>query len=126
MSNVIEKSLIDCIRPPYIPQGYAVSEHKEGGLIEWNPEKIDLLGELSRESLNANVLDYLLENPHLIPEEWKSKYVFFWGTVYSRSTGHKCVRCLGWHEEWKWFWSSRSVDLVFDSKRLAAVLKIPL
>ena len=33
--------------------------------------------------LNANVLDYLLANSHLIPEEWKGKATFFWG----RSTG---------------------------------------
>ena len=35
--------------------------------------------------LNSNVLDYLLANPHYIPEEWKAPtfgMVFFWGTIY--------------------------------------------
>lgn len=32
--------------------------------------------------LCADVLDYLLEHPEKIPEEWKGKLVFFWGTIY--------------------------------------------
>jgi len=37
--------------------------------------------------MNANVLDYLLAHPELIPEDWKNKYVFFWGTIYRYSSG---------------------------------------
>lgn len=119
-----ESRLIDCNILPFIPEGYKVHEHKKGGQFEWNPQNIALSGEnISDKALNANVLDYLLENPHLIPEEWKDKYVFFPGTIYLRSTGQKCIRCLGWHEEWKWFWSSRSAEIVFDSKRQAAILR---
>lgn len=35
--------------------------------------------------LCADVLDELLANPIRIPDEWKGKLVFFWGTTYSIS-----------------------------------------
>lgn len=50
--------------------------------------------------LNANVLDALFENPHLIPEDWKKdengnvRFVFFWGTIYRGSDGNLSVRYL--------------------------------
>ena len=52
--------------------------------------------------LNANVLDYLLAHPTLIPDEWKDKYIFFWGTVYRHSLGGLCVRYLCFSDgEWR-------------------------
>ena len=57
----------------------------------------------SRKVLNANVLDYLLAHPELIPEEWKGKCLFFWGTIYRRSNGHLYVRFLYWFgDRWRW------------------------
>lgn len=50
--------------------------------------------------LNANILDALYENTHLIPEEWKrdengnTRYIYFWGTIYSDRVGSLWVRCL--------------------------------
>ncbi len=41
--------------------------------------------------LNANILDALYENPHLIPGNWRKDaydntlYIYFWGTIYFRS-----------------------------------------
>jgi hypothetical protein len=32
---------------------------------------------IARPVFNANLLDYLLKNPHLIPAEWKGKDAFF-------------------------------------------------
>ena len=77
--------------------------------------------------LNANVLDYLLENPHLIPEEWKSdptdeyrskgyQRIHFLGTLYEHSHGGLAARYIEWREEverrgylaictGKWGWS---------------------
>ena len=53
--------------------------------------------------MNANVLDYLLAHPELIPEDWKNKYVFFWGTIYRYSSGGLCVRYLCWNgSKWRW------------------------
>jgi len=56
--------------------------------------------------VNANVLDYLLANPHLIPEEWKGKAVFFWGTIYRDRGDYLCVHCLLWGGV-GWRWRSR-------------------
>ncbi len=52
--------------------------------------------------LNANILDALLEYPHLIPEDWKKDengktlYIFFWGTEYRYRGGSLYVRDLHW------------------------------
>ncbi len=65
---------------------------------------------------HPNVLDALLEHPHLIPESWKvdeqgrTRYVFFWAVVYRDSQATDAslyVRCLffrvaGWHEGCRW------------------------
>ena len=109
--------LINCDAPPSIPNGWRVEEadqlvNRVRGVFEWDPNKVKLhlspnqMGgkpikgeqlqtELANESvLNANILDYLLVHPALIPDEWKGKYVFFWGTVFRSSSGSLCVRCL--------------------------------
>ena len=50
--------------------------------------------------LNANELDALYDNPHLLPEDWKKdekgniRFIFFWGTIYRNSDGHLFVRYI--------------------------------
>lgn len=122
--NVVEH-VIDCDAQPFVPDGWSVEEHQKGGAFKWDKETQKdalylskgqagskyiegnkLRKELTDKStpvLNANVLDYLLANPHLIPEEWKGKCVFFWGTVYRGRGGDLCVRCLYWSGGgWRW------------------------
>jgi hypothetical protein len=108
---VIKKHLIDCDADPFVPDGWKVEEHIKGGRLEWDPENVSLY--LSRKQqdgvisgdklrkelkgkpvLNACVLDYLMANPNLIPNEWKGKCINFWGTIYRISVGLLCVRCL--------------------------------
>ena len=44
-----------------------------------------------------------IEYRKLIPEEWKGKYVFFWGTIYRNSGGYLNVRYLYWGgDSWSW------------------------
>lgn len=128
---------IDCDAEPLIPEGCNLVEHKKGGRWEWNPnihfylsEKQkknessvgnDLQKELANQPvLNANVLDYLLAHPELIPEKWKGKVIFFWGTIYRTSSGRLCVRGLRWNgSEWR-----RNYDWLddgFGSNRPAAL-----
>lgn len=125
--------LIDCDVNPFIPNGWAVEEHKKGGMFKFNPEKIslylskkqkkgsigghDLRKELAdKPVMNANVLDYLLAHPELIPEEWKGKYIFFWGTIYRNSVGSLCVRCLRWNGSgWCWYGYWLGSDFNSDS-----------
>ena len=117
--------LIDCDADPFVPPNWKVEQHIKGGQFVFDPASVslylskkqqngntilgdDLRKELRRKKvLNANVLDYLLAHPELIPEEWRGKYVFFWGTIYRSSRGNLCVRCLcfsggGWRSNYDW------------------------
>lgn len=134
--KMIER-LIDCDSTPFIPKGWSVEEHKKGGLLKFDPAKIflylskkqkkriigghDLRKELSgKPVMNANVLDYLLVHPELIPEEWKGKAIFFWGTIYRDSDDSLCVRYLNWSSS-RWDWGYYWLDNDFYSKPPAAL-----
>ena len=129
--------LIDCDAAPFIPDGWSVEEHKKGGIWKWGSKKIELF--LTKEQkksyevgneirkklegksvLNANVLDFLLAHPELIPEEWKGKAIFFWGTIYRGSAGNLYVRCLHWGGT-KWVSVGHWLDNDFDVNNPAAV-----
>ncbi len=108
----IVKHLIDMDAGPYVPDGWKVESHKKGGQLEWDSRKVQLYlskeqqgekyieGNKLRKELetqpvyNANMLDYLLAHTDLIPEEWKGKYIFFWGTIFRGAGGDLCVRDL--------------------------------
>ncbi len=122
---------------PALPFGGATIEyHKKGGMITLNPSAITLhLSEHQKNGksieghklrkelekmpvMNACVLDYLLANPHLIPEEWKGKAVFFWGTIFRYSDGNLYVRCLIWRGgQWQSYygWLDRDWDGSFPA-----------
>ena len=114
---------------PLVPDGWRVEEHQKGGMFKWDPAQVKLhlvhgqkngkmieghklRKELSgKPVLNANVLDYLLAHPHLIPEEWKkgergnTRHIFFWGTIYRDSVGYLYVRYLYWDGgRWNWYY----------------------
>ncbi len=134
--KMIER-LIDCDSAPFVPNGWSVEEHKKGGLFKFDPSKIsfylskkqkkgsigghDLSKDLAdKPVMNANVLDYLLAHPELIPEEWKGKYIFFWGTIYRGSNGYLYVRGLYWNGS-KWSWGCDWLDYDFASDNPAAL-----
>ncbi|KKP92066.1 MAG: hypothetical protein UR94_C0006G0025 [Parcubacteria group bacterium GW2011_GWA2_36_10] len=118
--------LIDCDADPLCPEGWEVVEHRKHGQLEWNPAKIRLYlskqqtggmgiedNELRKELevlpvMNANVLDYLLKHPELVPDEWD--IAFLWGTIYrDLISGELCVRCLCRHPRglcWSYRWLS--------------------
>ena len=127
---VVSDGVIDCDADPYVPDGWLVLPDDEQlpnrvcGTLRWDKEaqkdalyldkgQSNLIGgnelrkALARQPvLNANVLDYLLAHPHFIPEEWKGRVVFFWGTIYCFRRGNRLsvflhrnrlgVRCLHW------------------------------
>ena len=120
----IVKHVIDCDSYPSNPGGCScrIIEHRKGGQLEFNPADISLhvsknqtnnfpgiagnllWRELDRDGLhvlNANVLDYLLAHPELIPMEWKDKVVLFWGTTF-RDNGHAYVAGIRWHNGGVW------------------------
>jgi len=124
---VTPEHVVDLDADPFIPDGWTVEEHQKGGQFQWNAANValhldkcqkngkvingnKLRKELAKKSVfNANVLDYLLAHPHLIPEEWKGKFVFFWGTVYRGRSGGLYVRCLTW-DGGRWYWSFLWLD----------------
>jgi hypothetical protein len=135
---IYPEHLIDCDASPFIPEGWTVEEHKKGGLYKFDSGKISLYlskkqkkggysegNDLRKELVNmpvpnANVLDYLLAHPELIPELWKGKAVFFWGTIYRISLGGLSVRCLYWLGS-EWGWSCHWLGGNFSSDRPAAL-----
>ncbi len=146
--SVVEH-VIDCDADPFNPWekgGWTVEEHQKGGTFTWDASQVELylasgqmngkviegnrlrkeLTEKSTPVLNANVLDYLLANPHLIPEEWEkdgqgnTRYIFFWGTVYRDCNGCFGVRCLYW-DDGGWRWSDFWLDDGWDNGNPAAV-----
>lgn len=115
--------LIDTDAAPFRRPDWFVEKHIGRGLWRWNPDSIELflskkqkekyqIGHELREIiesltgkmvLNANVLDYLLDHSGLIPESWKGKEIFFWGTIYRDHHSKLYVRCLRWYDsEWRW------------------------
>ncbi len=124
------KHIIDCDANPYVPNGWKSESHRKHGMFNWNQKKIHLylpanrkLGKciegkkLQKEVenqpiVNANVLDYLLVHPELIPESWKGEVIFFWATIYRDSFGRLCVRCLYWNgNSWRWIYHWIDDDL---------------
>jgi len=101
----------------HIGEGWAIVEKRADGLYV-NGRKVILYlskrqmkgkqftGHELREELtgkpvlNANLLDAIADNPHLIPEDWKkddngnTRYIFFWATIYRNSNGVLSVRYL--------------------------------
>lgn len=126
-SIAVIEHVIDCDAQPYLPDGWFVEEHQKGGQWKFDPKQVNfylskgqqggktiegnkLRKELAKKPVfNANVLDYLFANPHLIPEDWKkdengnTRYIFFWGTVYRSRGGYLFVRYLCW-DGGAWYW----------------------
>lgn len=131
---------IDCDADPFNPWAndrFTIEEHQRGGQWKFDPKRVELFLSSSQKGdkilegiegnklrkelakkpvLNANVLDYLLAHPELIPDEWKknengnTRYIFFWGTIYCDIDGRLYVRYLRssdrvWH--WSYFWTVR-------------------
>lgn len=143
--NGTSGQVIDCDADPFVPDGWKVEAHTKGGSLNFDPALVQfyladgqkngksiegnkLRKELANMSvMNANVLDYLLANPDLIPEDWKTdesgntRYIFFWGTIYRDSDGDLCVRCLCWGGG-RWRWSYGWLGGSWSGDRPAAVL----
>ncbi len=123
-SGSAQQNIIDCDAVPVIPNGLRIEESDQlsgrvrGQFVFDNKIKLylsrnqqdgqimkgtELIKELANEPvLPANVLDYWLKNPHLIPDELKKDangctlHIFFFGTIYRGSRGRLYVRCLCW------------------------------
>jgi hypothetical protein len=141
--QVIEH-LIDCDADPFVPDGWKVEEHQKGGAFKFDASKVQFYLDKGQQNgkyiegnklrkalsgkpvLNANVLDYLLKHPELIPDDWKkdengnTRYIFFWGTIYRSSDGLLYVRYLCWGGG-RWGWDAGWLDCGWGSSNPAAV-----
>ena len=149
MTTAIEH-IIDCDANPNMLDGYfdKVIEHKKMGqlildfsminlYLPANYEAYDCDGRMwecelrSLPVLNANVLDYLMAHPEIIPDTWKKRlkngqrpYIFFWGTIYLDGGGHYNVRFLGWDDKnKKWAESLVWLDAPTSFRSFAAILE---
>ncbi|MFA5070643.1 MAG: hypothetical protein WC528_05185 [Patescibacteria group bacterium] len=125
--------IINCDAQPRTHSSWKmrIEKHLKGGQLRWDSNKVELWfcdeqkngsiwGDQLRKKLkgqpvlNACVLEYLLNNPRLIPESWKGKQVFFWGTIYRYAeTDQLQVRYLCWRDgKWSWnfYWLGHSFD----------------
>ncbi len=99
MQLLVANYLVDLDADPFIPEGWKIESHTKGGKVQFNPNMVDLYlsdeqkkgsteGNDLRKKIetknpyNANLLDFYLAHPELIPESWKGKFIFFWGTIY--------------------------------------------
>lgn len=132
------EDLIDCDATPFIPNDWMVEEHRKCGRLRFDATKVslylsnkqkkgiiighDLLKELlGKPVMNANVLDHLLAHQEFIPEEWKNKYVFFWGTIYCDANGYLYVRYLDWNF-CSWIWRYYRLDVNLNHLSFAALM----
>ena len=87
----------------------------------WQEDGMRIYEDMRSESLNANVLDYLLEHPDLIPRRWKKYCVVFWGTTFRDTNNDLCVGCLGFYKALnKWGIIVKLVDDYFGPSWPAA------
>ncbi len=62
--------------------------------------------------LDARVLQMLLKNQHLIPEDWKKSVVFFDGTILQDRSGDRATLFLFCDGDEEWHWGlSRICDI---------------
>ncbi len=138
------KNQLDTSVEPSVPSGMQVDYHsQELGVIDCNcinatlytnpaqQNHLELINGNALEQelrgfqlLNATILDHLLKNTHLIPEEWKKYAVTFWGTIYRRKgdfSHARHVRCLVWRDS-HWQSEFRSLSGYWRQDRPAAII----
>lgn len=130
--------LVDLDKTPFIPDGWSIAPDSEQlpnrirGKVKFDQSKIALHLDDSQKSgkvaegnklkkklekmpvYGAQQLDFYLANPHLIPEDWKGKVIFFWGTIYRSARGDLYVRYLCWSgDRWNWnyYWLGHGWDV---------------
>lgn len=90
---------VDCDAEPFVPEGWRVEKHVKGGFLDAESIQVALSLPAGEVPYNANLLDYLLAHPELVPEKWEHSAVIFTGTIY-HWLGASCVRYLNGGANW--------------------------
>ena len=74
--------------------------------------KITNFEQRAKVGLNACVLDYLLKNPEVIPQDFKNKNIVFTGTMFKDGGGNELYKNLTDQEDpsGKWTWGKTYPD----------------
>ncbi len=145
---VIKKHVIDLQAVSYVSSNWTVEEHQKGTPLQWDVSKVQLYLDNDQKNgksiegsklhkllvgkpvMNANVLDYLVANPFLIPKNWRRnqeghlRRIFFWGTIYRDSKGKLHVRYMSFNNsDWNWYSSACGLDDFFRDNDPAAYLR---
>lgn len=64
--------------------------------------------------LNSSVLDYLLKNPQVIPQDWKDKTVVFTGTLFKDGGGSPLYKTL-FYQDGTWQWGKAYPEYFLDN-----------
>ena len=81
----------------------------------------------NKQVLNACIMDALRANPQLIPEDWKqdeqgrTRYIYFWGTIFRGADGDLYVEYLCWRGG-QWYWNYDWLVYDWDDQYPAASL----
>jgi hypothetical protein len=112
--GLVGRVLVDLDADPFVPDGWQLVDHCRGGTFAWDLSKIGLylapeqksgssvlgyeLLEILRQGphvpFNANLVDFILANTHLIPDPEIFCFSCAWGTRYKNRDGQECVRGL--------------------------------
>lgn len=136
----MKKHIIDLEKAPKIPNWGTLVEHKGKGKIDMSKQKFELhlepeqkngsiVGNILKEKLGDNVLNiniaqYFIDNPKEYPEEWKGKYVHFWGTIIRDGVGDLVVPFLceiGGTVVLGWLWLGDVWDRSYPALRFASM-----
>ncbi len=112
--------IIDCDAEPFIPEGFTLLSHEKGGTIEWEPStEQERYCHLFNQRFNTNVLWFLWEHQHLIPDSWGKREWWRWGygpdsyfrgTCYLSPHRHVSHLCLYRAPDGSWNWGYQWLD----------------
>lgn len=74
-----------------------------------------------KQTLNACILDALLANQELIPEEWENGINDFWGTIFRHATGDLYIKRFYWSGS-KWDTHIRNLEKIWGTIEFAVCL----
>lgn len=140
-TSTVECLVIDGDAPPTLhSRDWNIAEHRKMGQVVWSPGKFRVeqlshqrTGDLvtvaqvlqimsSKNLVNANVLDFLLAHPCLIPDEWATdeighgRTIYFLGTVFLDSLDQENkVRGI-YRTHRQWMRTMKSVGTYFTNK----------
>ena len=106
-----------------LPATFYLCEEQKEGVINGKNLKPKMKAKIG---YHPNIGEALQQNPHLIPESYKTdeeghtRYIFFWAKGFLGEDGHEYVRCL-YCEDGQWYWGCYWLGCDWDVRGPALV-----